>query len=344
MKKHTKKLALLAAVLAAAASMTALSACGGGGETPSGEAGVGDGAILSSETASAGSDESTVTDPESLVGSGGFVSGSTVSADPTEYEYFRFEETDDGTAMVLDRFLGIGADAPKDVVIPSTVDGKPVVSIGSNAFSSSRVTSVVMPDTVTTIGKEAFKDCYDLTKIQFSANLTRIQNDAFLECNALAEANFADTKLEYIGYHAFTHTALTEIILPDTVTELYMPFAGCNSLQKIHFPGSLSVIENDVVTNSDVLTEMTFGEGVTHIHSSAFSGFPALQSIALPDSLTQVGSHIFVDSPNVSVTYKGTTYANVGYQVDGLEWEDRAETAGNKALYKAVNGTELVED
>ena len=328
MKKHTKKLVLLAAVVMAAASMTALTACGGGGETPSGEAGVGDGAIVSSETV----------DPESLVGS-----GDTVSAQATEYEYFRFEETDDG-AMVLDLFYSTKENAPKDVVIPSHVDGKPVISISSQAFYYSSITSVEIPDTVTTIGQEAFAECTDLTSVQFSANLTRIQNEAFLECNALTEANFEDTKLEYIGYHAFTHTALKKIILPETVTELYMPFAGCNSLEKIYFPGSLSIIENDVVTNSDVLTEMTFGEGVTYIHSSAFSGFPALQSVVLPDSLTQVGTHIFVDSPNVSVTYKGTTYENVGYQVEGLDWQDRAETEGNKALYKAVNGTELIED
>jgi hypothetical protein len=73
-----------------------------------------------------------------------------------------------------------------DVVIPSTIDGLPVTSIGTNAFLNAyyTVTSVTIPDSVTSIGDGAFADCSSLTSITIPNSVTSIGNYAFYSCSA----------------------------------------------------------------------------------------------------------------------------------------------------------------
>ena len=66
---------------------------------------------------------------------------------------FRYE-VDDGKVTIT-RYKGIGG----DVVIPDTIDGRPVTSIGVSAFGRTKLTSITLPNSITTIGRDAFEDC-----------------------------------------------------------------------------------------------------------------------------------------------------------------------------------------
>jgi hypothetical protein len=76
------------------------------------------------------------------------------------------------------------------VGIPSEIDGKPVKSIGSSAFYGKTITSVTIPEGVTTIRDRAFKNCRALTSVTIPASVTDIEYAAFAHCGVLKEVHF----------------------------------------------------------------------------------------------------------------------------------------------------------
>ncbi len=78
----------------------------------------------------------------------------------------------------------------RDVVIPSTIDDYPVTAIAMNTFINSTITRVVLPDTLTYIGTNAFRYCTNLTAITIPAAVTEIAYGAFSQCSSLAKVYF----------------------------------------------------------------------------------------------------------------------------------------------------------
>ncbi len=77
------------------------------------------------------------------------------------------------------------------MIIPATIEGKPVISIGEDAFSFCRsLTSITIPDGVTSIGASAFRLCSSLTSITIPDNVTSIGRSAFQGCGSLTAVTF----------------------------------------------------------------------------------------------------------------------------------------------------------
>ena len=110
-----------------------------------------------------------------------------------------------------------------DVVIPATVTNGAktyrVVSIGSNAFSGTNITSVVLPESVRIIRNYAFRFCYSITSISLPNSLT------------------------FIGDAAFAETAITSITIPEGVVEMSgWTFYNCSNLASITLPSTLESV------------------------------------------------------------------------------------------------------
>ena len=82
--------------------------------------------------------------------------------------------------------VGMGECTDTDIVIEATYEGVPVTRIDPGAFSGSAITSVVIPDSVVSIGSEAFKGCQQLVQVKLGNRLESIDSDAFNYCSALA--------------------------------------------------------------------------------------------------------------------------------------------------------------
>lgn len=180
-------------------------------------------------------------------------SGNPAVQDAANAPLFDFEFTPDNTAVIVTNYKYNGAAA--DVTIPSRYQGKPVTTIGHAAFFNSAVTSVTIPDSVTSISDEAFINCPKLTNISIPNSVTYIGFSAFSSCTSLKSITLPSS-LSFISGALFLGCSqLTTIHIPVSVTSIgNNAFADCPSLMTVTYPGSKT--QWDDITkgrNSDVL-------------------------------------------------------------------------------------------
>lgn len=180
-------------------------------------------------------------------------SGNPAVQDAANEQLFDFDFTPDNTAAIVTNYKYNGAAA--DVTIPSRYKGKPVTTIGHAAFFNSAVTSVTIPDSVTSISDDAFVNCPQLTNISIPNSVTYIGFFAFGSCTSLKSITLPSSLSSISGALFSGCSQLTTIHIPVSVTSIgNNAFADCPSLMTVTYPGSKT--QWDDITkgsNSDVL-------------------------------------------------------------------------------------------
>ena len=193
----------------------------------------------------------------------------------------------DSTARIVD-YNGTST----DLVIPSTLGGSKVVCIGSSAFkNNTNLTSVTIPDTVTTIENRAFSGCSNIKKLTLGKNVSEI------------------------GMHAFQRNiGLTTLTIPDSVTFIDTgAFGGCSKLREISIGKSVSRMGGAVFASSPQLRKVTIAEGTTVIGPDAFTGCYLLDSIKIPNTVTEIGSNAFYGCTGLKSVTLGNSVKTIGY-------------------------------
>lgn len=188
-------------------------------------------------------------------------SGNPAVQDAANEQLFDFDFILNNTAVIVTRYNGTAA----DVTIPSCYKGKPVTMIDHAAFFNSVVTSVTIPDSVTSIDDNAFGFCSQLTNISIPNSVT------------------------YIGFSAFAHcTSLKSITLPSSLSSISEAlFSGCSQLTTIHIPDSVLSIQSNAFYHCRNLETIRIPVSVTLIETDAFAGCPSLMTVTYPGSKTQ---------------------------------------------------------
>ena len=170
-----------------------------------------------------------------------------------------------------------------------------VTSIGNWAFYSCRsLKSIVIPDSVTTIGEAAFNDCISLTSVVIPNSVTSIGSRAFAFCSNLTSITIPDSVIS-IGSSAFINcTDLTSVEIPDSVTSIGNgAFRGCSSLMSVEIPDSVTSIENRVFDECGKLTSVKMGNSVTSIGDYAFNNCKNLTNVIIPEGVDSIGTYTF---------------------------------------------------
>lgn len=196
--------------------------------------------------------------------------------------YLSYREMD-GEVVITGVRFGRSSYVPEDLVIPATLKGKNVTSIGDRAFSGcTSLTSITIPEGVTSIGSCAFSGCTDLTGITIPSSVTSIGDSAFSGCTSIETATIPTTA---IG--AIPKNSLKTVIINGGTSIDALAFYYCTSLTSITIPSSVTRIGDDAFYDCTSLTSITIPEGVTSIGNSAFDGCTSLTSITYAGTKTR---------------------------------------------------------
>ena len=197
-----------------------------------------------------------------------------------------------------------------DVVIPATIGGYPVTSIGSYAFEDCRsLKSVTFGENsqLTSIGYYAFRYCTSLESVYIT--------DLASWCNIKFTDSYSSPL--YNGADLYINNALAEeITIPEGITSInsYI-LRGCTSVKSIKIPSGVTSIGELAFTGCTSLASIEIPDSVTSIGSSAFRGCSSLASIEIPSSVTSIGEHAFYNCTSLaSVTFgENSQLTSIGY-------------------------------
>ena len=232
---------------------------------------------------------------------------------------FEYILLDDGTAEIISY---TGSD--KKIVVPSTVFGLAVTSIGDRAFDSSRIETCELGIFVTRIGDRAFRSCTELTKLTFGTELLHIGDYAFNSCTALTSLTLPDS-VTYIGEGAFTGCVrLADLGMSSSLQTLgSSAFEGCISLTAAILPDSCTAIGKNTFYGCTALKSVTVSENLTTLGALAFSGCKSLESISLGSEVREIGENSFFGCNSLADLTVASD--NPRYTSDGGVLVDKAE-------------------
>jgi hypothetical protein len=205
-------------------------------------------------------------------------------------------------SKVLEKQKYVILDLSACTAVGNTIDGYLEASANTankmNIIQNNQyIKGIILPNSVTTIGRLAFAYCSSLTSVTIPQGVTTID----------------------LG--AFARTSLTSVTIPDSVTTIGMQvFSGCTSLASVTIPQGVTTIGNETFYNCTSLNSVAIPDSVTTIGQSAFKQCTSLNSVTIPDSVTTIGTQAFSRASLNSVTIPQgvTTIGTQAFAYTGL--------------------------
>lgn len=189
------------------------------------------------------------------------------------------------------------AGEPKDLVIPTSLGGYNVVSIGPGAFAGSpTLETLSIPDGISTISSRAFASCPKLTSVQIGASVSYIGSGAFAGCSALAQVSF-DGFLDNIEPDAFNNTLWmtgsdSEFVMLGGTT--LIKYNG--SSESVTVPEGIRSIAANAFAYNTTVKEVILPSTLQKIEENAFVHCYSLEKITIPPSVSHIGAGAFDDT------------------------------------------------
>ena len=269
-----------------------------------------------------------------------------------------FKSVNNGTEYQVIN-IGSATRITNEVEIPAVYRNKPVTSIGDAAFfNNSRITKViipdsvktigsrafrncvaleeiVIPDSVTTIGSSAFQNCSSLKTVKISSSITEIPDSAFYGCTKLHTVDFG-TSVEKIATNAFFKCSELGVIRtenpnnPEDITSTY---------HDIIFPDSLVEIGEAAFSRCSSIKKVKLGENVTTIGADAFRLNSSLESFVTNNKLETIGNQAFMECEKLTSFVLPNTVKSIGdlafsacVRLGDVTLSENLETIGKNAF------------
>lgn len=254
-----------------------------------------------------------------------------LNADPNSVtelkKIWSFDNREDGS-VIITRYKG----KRTEIEVPAKIGKKAVTAVGEFAFSSDAprltveqrnfrrtITKVKLPDSIQSIGKAAFQNCWKMSELNIPENVAEIGDNALCGCRGVTEFVIPES-VKKLGHGMFVGcTALRSVKLPENTAEIgdYM-FSNCTALERITIPAAVVRIGTWAFNRCGLLEEIVIPEGVEEIGKQAFMNCGSLKTVELPASVKSIKNYkyrnqapetIFQDSPNVTVIVEPKSYA-----------------------------------
>ncbi len=242
-------------------------------------------------------------------------------------QYGDFIYTANATEVTISGYTGAGG----ALTIPSSIDGLPVKNIGSAFNSNTSLSSVTIPNSVTSIGEEAFYYCTGLTSVvvdEANPNYSSVAGVLFNKSQTTLiqypggkiGGYTIPSSVTSIGNWAFNYcSGLTSVTIPSSVTSIgSFAFYWCSGLTSMVIPDRVTTIEQATFLGCYRLTSVTIPNSVTRIGGYAFT-YCNPTSVTIPNSMTSIGSYAFsecgltsVNIPNSVTSIEGFAFSRCG--------------------------------
>ena len=179
-------------------------------------------------------------------------------------------------------------------------------TIGNNAFEGCwKLKSATIPNSVTTLGNLAFYSDPELASVSIGTGIKTIGDYAFMHCTKLTSVELPDG-LEVIGDTAFNYCAFESIEIPNTVKTIKSnAFANCSKLKNFTVPPLVTSIYTTFPGCSS-LTNVSIHNNVTAIGYATFNRCSAMESIYIPLSVTRIENNAFTDCSRLTINVAAT--------------------------------------
>ena len=222
----------------------------------------------------------------------------------------------EGTRIICNRAFSCCVSL-SEIVIPSSV-----TSIGKGAFSScNSLSEIVIPSSVTSIDDCAFSSCSSLKYISIPKSVICLNGNPFaewygkLEClspNFVYEGDILFNK-DKSRIISFRKQNTKSYVIPSSVTSIGdYAFSSCDSLSEIGIPSNVTSIGDSAFSSCDSLSEIVIPSSVTSIGDSAFSCCGSLSEIVIPSSVTSIGDHAFSCCDSLSEIVIPSSVTSIG--------------------------------
>ena len=183
-------------------------------------------------------------------------------------------------------------------------------------FKCSSLTSIVISNSVVSIGDNAFKGCNSLSNVVIPNSVTTIEAGAFWDCSSLTSIVIPNSVVSIEDYTFMDCCSLLNIVIPDSVTSIEIcAFSGCCSLSSVVIPNSVVSIGGSAFSGCSSLTSIVIPNSVVSIGDSAFEDCRFLLIIDIPDSVTSIGNSAFSGCNNLSYKLKQELISCFGYKL-----------------------------
>lgn len=186
-----------------------------------------------------------------------------------------------------------------DIVIPETVEYREkqfkVVQIGSNAFKDcTSLTSVIIPQGITSLPDNIFSGCTCLTNVSIPQSVNTIGVKAFYNCQSLASVEIPAAVTAISDYLFYGCSKLASVTLPQGITSIgEYAFSDCSSLVSLNLSNQVASIAQFAFHNCSGLTTLGLPEELKTIGSSAFYNCSRLETVSIPKTLTSIGKNAY---------------------------------------------------
>ena len=163
-----------------------------------------------------------------------------------------------------------------------------------NRYYQNAITKIEFGDSITSIGSNAFNNCYSLTNITIPNSVTSIEHHAFSNCRTLTSLIIPNSVTSIETSVFYNCYSLTSLIIPNGVTSIRSnTFNNCYSLTSLIIPNSVTSIGSNAFANCFSLTSFTIPNSVTGIGSNTFNNCYSLTSLIIPNGVTSIRQSVF---------------------------------------------------
>lgn len=277
---------------------------------------------------------------------------------PSDENYF----TVNAAGNTITGLTDTGKAQSGNLVIPYKINGVEITTLGNGKAcvlneATDKYTKIVIPNSITNIGSQAFDSCTSLVNINIPNTVTSIGSSAFYNCTSLKSINIPNS-VTSIGSSVFSDcSSLKSINIPNSVTSIGSgAFYGCALLKSIEIPNSVTIINDTAFWGCTALKSINIPDSITEIGMGAFSNCSSLQSINIPNSITDIWEGVFsgctslktINIPKSVTSIDYTAFSGITslqltiYCEQGSYAETYAQENGFNVVYTDLNKNKLV--